>query len=67
MLRLESRLAKAESQIQAKTGRIIYVVEDENFYGNAHLLRRKAAVGDGQAVDEGATSRPSGEGGSKSA
>jgi hypothetical protein len=40
------------------------VVEDENFYGNAHLLRRKTGVGDGQtaaAGSEGTTSKPGGE------
>jgi hypothetical protein len=48
MHRRESRLTGIEKQKQAETVTVV-VVEDENFYGNAHLLRRKA----GSRKDEG--------------
>jgi hypothetical protein len=42
---------------QADTGEVtVVVVEDENFYGNAHLLRRIAEAGKeegGRREDEG--------------
>ena len=61
--RLESRMTKIESSIRAKT-RTIVLIEDENFYGNAHLLRRKAGANGGQVAwrEEGAASQPDDEG-----
>jgi hypothetical protein len=58
----DDRLAKLVGRKRGETVTVV-VVEDENFYGNAHLLRRKAAVSDGQtaASDDGTTSKPGGE------
>ena len=50
MLRIESRVARLEERPQNRTVTVL-LIEDENFYGNAHLLRRKSARGDGQAVE----------------
>ncbi len=55
------RLAKLEGQKQGETVTVV-VVEDENFYGNAHLLPRKAGVGQAAGTStEGTTSKPAGE------
>ena len=61
-LSMKGRLAKLEERKQAETVTVV-VVEDENFYGNAHLLFPKAWASDGQAAgrDEGTTSEPGGE------
>ena len=50
MLRIESRVARLEERPQNRTVTVL-LIEDENFYGNAHLLRRKAARGDGPAAE----------------
>ncbi|HEV3341533.1 MAG TPA: hypothetical protein VG125_14290 [Pirellulales bacterium] len=62
--RLETRVARLKRKQAESRGVTVLVVEDENFYGNAHLLRRKTGVGDGQtaaAGSEGTTSKPGGE------
>jgi len=59
---MKRRLAKLEERKQAETITVV-VVEDKNFYGNAHLLPPEAWASDGQEVgrDKGTRSKPGGE------